>query len=204
MAPTMIQDRYLWLGLGVFTFVAVKAIAHGLRHIVDLTEVRHYFPLPQLQPPNTSSPRSNQDSIKTDSLTTLATCNNIEIRRAATKILCDRFESHPTAWKLLYRDLKSKDAETLHRAQLAIHLLADNDSLRHMGGSKFIPDYSQWLANGGHAGAGSAVPRSSGIRDPEELELRRRRREAMVINEGDRPVSQEDVFMRDGHGFLHS
>lgn len=36
----------------------------------------------------------------------------------------------------------------------------------------------------------------------EERDLRRRRREAMVINEGDRPVSQEDVWMRDGDGRL--
>jgi len=36
----------------------------------------------------------------------------------------------------------------------------------------------------------------------EERDLRRRRREAMVINEGDRPLSQEDVWMRDGDGRL--
>jgi len=30
--------------------------------------------------------------------------------------------------------------------------------------------------------------------------LRRRRREAMVLHEGNRPVSQEDVWMRDGEG----
>lgn len=36
--------------------------------------------------------------------------------------------------------------------------------------------------------------------DLEERDLRRRRREAMVINEGDRPISQDDVWMRDGEG----
>jgi len=33
---------------------------------------------------------------------------------------------------------------------------------------------------------------------PEEQALRRRRREAMVLNEGDRPVSQDDIIQRGG------
>jgi hypothetical protein len=35
---------------------------------------------------------------------------------------------------------------------------------------------------------------------PEEMALRRRRREAMVLNEGDRPVSQDDIIQRQGGG----
>ncbi|KAF2636112.1 hypothetical protein P280DRAFT_473262 [Massarina eburnea CBS 473.64] len=195
MAPT-IEDRYLWLGLGVFTFVAVKAVAHGLRHIVTLTEVHNPLPVPPPQPPADSSPRRKEDSIKTSSLITLATCTNIEIRRAATQILCERFQAHPSAWRLLLRDLKSQDPETLRSAHLAINLLAENGTLKSVGGKK-LRDYPRWLANGGAAGV---RVRSGGLRDPEERELRRRRREAMIINEGDRPVSQEDVYMRDGEG----
>lgn len=44
-------------------------------------------------------------------------------------------------------------------------------------------------------------PEMRGLEDSvEERDLRRRRREAMVLHEGDRPVSQEDVWMRDGEG----
>lgn len=47
-----------------------------------------------------------------------------------------------------------------------------------------------------------ARSRGNRLGDPEERALRRRRREAMVINEGDRPVSQQDVYMRDDEGIM--
>lgn len=41
------------------------------------------------------------------------------------------------------------------------------------------------------------VPRMRDREDsPEEQALRRRRREAIVVNEGDRPVTQEDIIQR--------
>src|SRR5689334_9959864 len=47
-------------------------------------------------------------------------------------------------------------------------------------------------------------PRRAGVRNheegDEERDLRRRRREAVVINEGDRPISEGDVYMRDVTG----
>lgn len=63
--------------------------------------------------------------------------------------------------------------------------------LNHRAGAR-----SDWLR---------AIPtRDSSGRNPEERDLRRRRREAIVINEGDRPFSQDDVFMRDGDGGMVS
>jgi hypothetical protein len=218
MAPT-IEDRYLWLGLGtytsdpfistqttpltsistgVFTFLAAKAVAHGLRNILTLTEVHNPIPLPPQQLPATSS-SAKEDAIKTSSLSTLATCGNIEIQRSATQILCDRFEAHPSAWRLLFQDLKSEDLETRHRADLALSLLAEYDVLKHIGHRHF-GDMPPWLRSGGRPRGSRATARSAGARDPEERALRRRRREAMVINEGDRPISQEDVFMPDRQG----
>ena len=44
-------------------------------------------------------------------------------------------------------------------------------------------------------------PEMRGLEDSaEERDLRRRRREAMVLHEGNRPISQEDVWMRDDEG----
>ncbi|KAF2253131.1 hypothetical protein BU26DRAFT_515505 [Trematosphaeria pertusa] len=196
MART-IEDRWLWLGLGVFTFVAIKGVAHGLRHIVTLTEVHNAAPRPTIPLPG-----GKEDAIKTSSLQTLATCSNVEIRKAATKIMCERFISNPVARTLLLKDLQSSDPETQHRAHLAVNLLSDYDVLQHHVAPPSTP-----LAYRGNGGDGSrrTLPwLRSGTRnherDPEERDLRRRRREAMVINEGDRPISQQDVWMRDGDG----
>ncbi|KAF2682704.1 hypothetical protein K458DRAFT_341467 [Lentithecium fluviatile CBS 122367] len=188
MVPTTIEDRWLWLGLGVFTFVAAKAVAYGLRNIVQLTEVHKPPPRPTIPLPD------KEDAIKTSSLQTLATCSNVEIRKAATKILCQRFVHHPSAYKMLVKDLTSDNPDTQHRAQLALDILSDFDTLRSREvaprsiPTRLVPSMRPSTA------------RDTGNRDPEERDLRRRRREAVVLNEGDRPVSQEDVWMRDEEG----
>lgn len=41
MAP-QIDDRWLWLGLGVAAFFTVKGIQHALKDIVRLTEIDPY------------------------------------------------------------------------------------------------------------------------------------------------------------------
>jgi hypothetical protein len=184
---------------GVFTFVAVKGVAYGLRNIVQLTEVHK-------SPPQPAIPLSNgkEDAIKTSSLQTLATCSNVEIRKAATKILCQRFIAHPAALDMIAKDLQSTNPDTNHRAQLAFDLLCDYNVLKHSLAPPNTP--ATWGLNATHR---HQVPRwrpstarDSGNRDPAERDLRRRRREAMVLNEGDRPVSQDDVWMRDGEGQL--
>ncbi|KAL5460805.1 hypothetical protein PMIN06_002559 [Paraphaeosphaeria minitans] len=191
-----IEDRWLWLGLGIFTFFAVRGVAHGLRRIVTLTEVhRSPPPIPPLR---------TEDAIKSSSLATLATCENVEIRKAATKILLDRFIAHPSAYKHLVRDANSQNEERKHAAYLAFSLLEDYGHVGHQYGvpqpmpatpqAHRLGARREWL----RGGEGSTRGALSG--DLEERELRRRRREAMVINEGDRPFSQEDVWMRDGDG----
>lgn len=49
-----------------------------------------------------------------------------------------------------------------------------------------------------HAGWDEVIPRPrrGSVRGMSEQELRRRRREAVVIHDGERPVGEEDVFMR--------
>ncbi|KAF2442276.1 hypothetical protein P171DRAFT_417293 [Karstenula rhodostoma CBS 690.94] len=189
-----IEDRWLWLGLGIFTFFAVKGVAHGLRRIVTLTEV-HKAPPPI--PPNRT-----EDAIKAASLATLATCENVEIRKAATKILLDRFIAHPSAYKHLIRDANSRNEERKYAAYLAFGLLEDYGYVGHQYGvpppvpatpqAHRLGSRREWLRE-----APSRAALNGGL---EERDLRRRRREAMVINEGDRPITQEDVWMRDGEG----
>ena len=197
-----ISDRCLWLSLGIFTYAAIRAASHGLRHIRSLTEVHN--------PPPQPSPRLTEDAIKPSSLSTLATCSNVEIRKAATKILLDRFIAHPSAYKHLVRDAHSKDEGRRHAAYLAFSLLEEYGFVGHSYG---VPPpigavlgglvnhrtgvRREWL----RANPTRPMRDSRGV-DPEERDLRRRRREAMVINEGDRPITQDDVFMRDGEGWM--
>lgn len=205
-----IEDRWLWLGLGIysiilptrksltslgiFTFFAVKGVAHGLRRIVTLTEVHKSLPP---VPPNRT-----EDAIKSASLATLATCENVEIRKAATKILLDRFIAHPSAYKHLIRDANSRNEERKHAAYLAFSLLEEFGYVGHQYG---VPPPTPATPQTHRMGARREWLRTEPMRDGlngdlEERDLRRRRREAMVINEGDRPISQEDVWMRDGEG----
>ncbi|KAF2707595.1 hypothetical protein K504DRAFT_458093 [Pleomassaria siparia CBS 279.74] len=210
MAPR-IEDHWLWLGLGVFTFIAIRGVSQGLQHIVTLTTVHQ--PVPFLQPsthPSHIHPSlklGKQDAIKTTSLSTLASCTNIEIRKAATKILCERFFAHGPSRNRLLNDLSSTKPRVRHRAKLAFALLCEHDVVQEV----VLPPTPRALRSSREQGRrrldwmgeGEArePERRGGLDDSvEERDLRRRRREAMVINEGDRPVSLDDVWMRDGDG----
>jgi len=155
---------------------------------VHLTEIRHQDPCPhhapQRLPPN---PRQQEDAIKTSSLLTLATSPNFDIRSSATKILCQRFYASKSAKKLLVRDLDSRDDEVKHRAHLAFDLLATYGALRDLA----LPPREGWRVH---------EPVAPVAQDA--ADLRRRRREAVVIHDGDaeRPIGSEDVYMRDETG----
>lgn len=114
---------------------------------------------------------------------TLATSHNNDIRASATKILCTRFYASKSAKDLLIKDLYCADGEVLHRAQLAFNLLGDmgvwrDDSLLPNNGFRW--DVIQPRMGGSSQG-----------------EVRRRRREAMVISDGEGMIGSEDVYMRD-------
>ncbi|KAG9188239.1 hypothetical protein G6011_02162 [Alternaria panax] len=201
MAPN-IPDHWLWLGLGtmppspinlpaplthssgVFTFIAVQQVSHGLDNIRALTEIRNPQNIPQQQRTIPSGPPTHQeDAIKTSSLLTLATSHNNDIRASATKILCTRFYASKSAKDLLIKDLYCADGEVLHRAQLAFNLLGD------MG--VWIDD--SLLANNGLRWD-VVQPRTGGS---SQGDVRRRRREAMVISDGQGLIGSDDVYMRD-------
>ncbi|KAF1835425.1 hypothetical protein BDW02DRAFT_638609 [Decorospora gaudefroyi] len=186
-----IPDRWLWLGLGVFTFIAIQQVSTGLKQVRNLTQIRNPEHMPPRRPAIPSGPPTyKEDGIKTSSLLTLATSHNTDIRNTATHLLCTRFCASKTAKDLLMRDLySSNDEEVTHRAQLAFNLLCDMgawtpDDMRPRGSGRSVPGLGQ---------AGGS-----------ERDVRRRRREAMVIHDGDGAVGREDVYMRDQAGRMNS
>ena len=214
MAPN-IPDRYLWLGLGtpfpephpdyklttpgVFTFFAVQHVAHGLRVVRTLTETHH--PPPQIP----GTPSSSESAIKTSSLLALASSHNVEISASATKLLCERFYASASARRFLLRDQGSPKAAVQRKAQLAFRLLRDHGVFREYGlsyGYAGIEPRVGWE----DVEILPAVPR--GLREPlqedgeEERDVRRRRREAVVIHDGEGRVGEGDVWMRDREGVM--
>ncbi|USP77151.1 uncharacterized protein yc1106_04425 [Curvularia clavata] len=190
-----IPDHWLWLGLGVFTFIAVQQVSHGLQHMRTLTAIRNPQNVPSQRrtipsSPVPGSPTHQEDAIKTSSLLTLATSHNNDIRASATKILCTRFYASKTAKDLLIKDLYSKDEEVVHRAQLALNLLCDMGVWRDSSLAPRTP-------RGGWRLMESRV--QTGGMGGSERDVRRRRREAMVISDGEGGMA-EDVFMRDQEG----
>ncbi|RYN30570.1 hypothetical protein AA0112_g6771 [Alternaria arborescens] len=179
-----IPDHWLWLGLGVFTFIAVQQVSHGLQNMRTLTEIRNPQNIPQQRRTIPSGPPTHQeDAIKTSSLLTLATSHNNDIRASATKILCTRFYASKSAKDLLIKDLYCADGEVLHRAQLAFNLLGDMGVWRD---DSLLPNHGfKWDVVQPRMGGGS------------QDEVRRRRREAMVISDGDGLIGRDDVYMRD-------
>lgn len=131
--------------------------------------------------PGPGSPTHQEDAIKTSSLLTLATSHNNDIRASATKILCTRFYASKTAKELLIKDLYSKDDEVVHRAQLALNLLCDMGVWRDSSLAPRTPR-GGWRLMESRAQAG-------GPTGSDEREVRRRRREAMVISDGESPDS---------------
>ncbi|RII07547.1 hypothetical protein CUC08_Gglean008517 [Alternaria sp. MG1] len=149
-----------------------------------LTEIRNPQNIPQQRRTIPSGPPTHQeDAIKTSSLLTLATSHNNDIRASATKILCTRFYASKSAKDLLIKDLYCADGEVLHRAQLAFNLLGDMGVWRD---DSLLPNHGfRWDVVQPRMGGGS------------QDEVRRRRREAMVISDGDGLIGHDDVYMRD-------
>lgn len=163
-----------------------------------LTEVHQPAPQPSIPLPRLGK----EDAIKTSSLEILALGPNTEIRKAATRILCERFFAHGPSRTRLLKDLNATDPDVKRRAKLAFSLLCELGLIQEV----VAPRQRTWGINGVDF---RTLPRGHlrsrrrgrlGEDDVEERDLRRRRREAVVINEGDRPISQEDVYMRDGEG----
>jgi len=178
--------------------VAVKQVAAGLRNILTLTEIHNSSPASLYHPTNQSSPQPHQpnhqeDTISLSSLLILATSHNTEIRASATRILCTRFYASHAARKVLLRDLKSTNDDVKRKAQLALEMLCELGVWKE----------GEVAMMGGGIGRWRVVERrereqmDEGARSVRE-DLRRRRREAVVIHDGEGAIGSEDVYMRGG------
>lgn len=122
--------------------------------------------------------------------------NNFSTLRA-TKILCDRFMKNSEAKQLLISDFHSPNPELQENALKALKLLdchavsGDRYSSSELADLPLRSAYFRTLPVRG----ARARPHEESL---EEQALRRRRREAMVLNEEDRPVSQDDIIQRGG------
>jgi hypothetical protein len=115
----------------------------------------------------------------------------------ATKILCDRFMKNSEAKRLLISDFHSPNPELQENALKALTLLDCHAVSGDWYSSSELADLplrSAYFRTLPVRGARARPHEES----PEEQALRRRRREAMVLNEGDRPVSQDDIIQRGG------
>ena len=122
--------------------------------------------------------------------------NNFSTLRA-TKILCDRFMKNSEAKQLLISDFHSPNPELQENALKALKLLDCHAVSGDWYSSSELADLplrSAYFRTLPVRGARARPHEES----PEEQALRRRRREAMVLNEGDRPVSQDDIIQRGG------
>lgn len=203
--------------LGVFAFVAAKGVAYGLRSIVNLTEV-HKSPPEAAIPSSPPRQRVVKGAIRTSSLQALATCSNFEIRKAAIMLLCERVLAHEPSRRQLQTDLLSPDPELSRMARLAYRLIRNYSDVEmpEMRSGWECPSCHFLDPHGDRTACqqcrlpaflrylpGATLPSSRHAEEQvEERELRRRRREAVVINDGDRPVLQEDVYMRDAAGHV--
>ena len=213
--------------LGVFTFFAFKVVHYGLASIYALTETheepkrfgvctvsqetedgRSQFPL-QLRcedhPPLTQIAAINPESLKT-----LATSTNYDIRNAAIKILVDRFLSIPAARSSLSADLYSSNPAIRDVARRTVKLLerhADCYHSQHLQTLKRQAGLDRQEYSASHEPlmradwpdrfwSSSETRMRQREESPEEQALRRRRREAIVLNEGNRPVTQDDIIQR--------
>jgi hypothetical protein len=143
-----------------------------------------------------TAPAHQQDAIKTSSLLTLATSHNTDIREAATKMLCTRFNASSSAKKLLVRDLNSDDGEVVHRAQLAYNLLCDMGVMRADDDEDDDDDMDQGALLYDIPAPWRLVESQRGVGDGSERELRRARREAMVVHDSGWGTLTEDELRR--------
>ncbi|KAF3001364.1 hypothetical protein E8E13_006428 [Curvularia kusanoi] len=207
MVPN-IPDHYLWLGLGAFTFVLIQHVSTGLRTVKHLTTVN----TPAPKPPGLPTPTSQEDAIKTTSLLTLATSHNTDIRTAATKLLCERFVAHDGARNKLLKDIGSDNPAVQRKAKHAFRLLrshgvlgAHTDFRYGIGGLQPRVPWDEaevWGGGGGGGRVREPLREILGHEGEEERDARRRRREAVVIHEGEGRIGEGDVWMRDREGVM--
>ncbi|XPS70276.1 hypothetical protein M3J07_002505 [Ascochyta lentis] len=227
MVPN-IPDHYLWLGLGILTYTLTHHVSSNLLTITHLTTIHH----PTSPPHSPPAHHPQSSTISPSSLLTLATSPNTEISTSATKILCERFYAHEAARRALLRDLGSGDVRVARRARRAVGVLRGvgvfGFRVEEVGGRGGGGAGGAFAGFGrGHVwddvdgrgdgdvdgdvdvddddveGWDTTALRERGVGAVgSERDVRRRRREAVVIHEGEGRVGEGDVWMRDREGVM--
>ncbi|KAE8314080.1 hypothetical protein BDV41DRAFT_535033 [Aspergillus transmontanensis] len=120
--PSHMNDRLLWLCLGVSLFFAVRGIVTDLRRVRDLTEIKH------VEKEDKMISEGTEDALKLDTLLKLSESTSYDLRAAALRIIAERSTKGETR-DLLLRDLASTDTERRSKALSAMYFLVSNRSL---------------------------------------------------------------------------
>ncbi|KAH0288617.1 hypothetical protein KCU62_g5024, partial [Aureobasidium sp. EXF-3399] len=223
-----IQDRHLWIGFGIFLFVAVKGVERCLQTTIQLSEI--YDP----QHAKAANGTQAEDSISLEALSTLVTSPNQEISNAATSLLLSRFTQDHKATSHLTEDLFSPKPSVRTSAKRildlfdtsAIDLYPLNDNTVASIHDKSDPTYQtmcrayfkavrkyrqvhespaaldELRGDADDAGVSHAAGRARfQASSNHEAEVRRHRREAMVLHEGGGVIGSQDIIhpRTDGH-----
>jgi len=163
-------------------------------------------------------PTDTTAAINPESLKTLTTSTNYDIRNAAIKILVDRFLSIPSARSSLSADLDSSNPTTRDVARRTVKLLERHAGCyhsQHLQTLKRQAGLDRQDCSASHELLMRAdwsdrfwSPSETRMRQreesPEEQALRRRRREAIVLNDSNRPVTQDDIIQRVDSGLRNT
>ncbi|KAI9834734.1 MAG: hypothetical protein M1819_002819 [Sarea resinae] len=116
MAGHGFDDAWLWIGLGLFSFIALRTVNRQLHEVRRITEVSSDEKQPQVVCQET------EDALKLDTLQKLAEGANYDLRGAALKIICERSSKGPT-YDLLLEDLAGQNPRLRDRALTALRFL---------------------------------------------------------------------------------
>ncbi|KAF2836182.1 hypothetical protein M501DRAFT_996893 [Patellaria atrata CBS 101060] len=239
-----ISERWLWFGLGISALVILKGIIKGglltaqvnkispdsLQNPRDNILLEHSNPKPE-EPTSIKADVEtlSSEGIKLSALQALACSENPDIRKAARRILVDRFIHNPTARLAVVTDFFGPYPSRRASAALAMRLIDQHaESGWRPHPQQYQADAASQSGESNTSGTTNEAPQtttieqgrviaarrrilnegienySSGTRqsegNPEERARRRRRREAMVLNEGDQPVSQADIWVPSAEG----
>jgi len=216
------DDRWLWLGLGVFFFFAAQGIRHAIGDMVRLIELP-----PEEEEPPARAQDGPHAAVALQDLKVLAMSPSPNISNTAITMIADRVSQHPGLWRTITEESKSPNERIRQRALRTIRFLDDwtmNSPFPAMRGGRDIPPIPardpEWggesrgivssLEDIGAAAdlfaPGAAAPSAGWDRVPserppathsaDEAARRRSRREAMVLHEGDGRINESDIISR--------
>ncbi|KAK0344155.1 hypothetical protein LTR91_015195 [Friedmanniomyces endolithicus] len=114
-----LDDRYVWLGFGIFFVAAAYGIRYAITDIVQLTV------LVPFEVPAKTVTESPEDSISLATLKTLATSPNPSIAASAISLIIDRYYNSRHSCQNLDEDCLSLDPAVQRQCRTAMDFLVD-------------------------------------------------------------------------------